>query len=167
MLNQIRKMIGLVILVARGQLPESYITEKAFKFDEYSVPTAPSLGLLLQRPVYEAYDARVQDPQANGTPARVPIGDLFLAEPYKQRVDEFREQMIYKQICDAEVESASAVQWCSRLWNNPAVIQNQLEEKADAKANSTASDIAAPATEPKNEDTPMASEPTVPATTTA
>ena len=155
MLNQIRKMIGLVILVARGQLPVEFITEKAFKYDEYAVPTAPSLGLLLQRPVYDAYDARVKDPQPNGTPARTPISDLFLAEPNKSRVDAFRERMIYKQICDTEIETASAVRWCSRLWNNPAVLQQKLEEAAKLAPAITPS-----ASVSVDESTPMAVEST-------
>jgi hypothetical protein len=133
MLNQIRKMIGILIMIARSQLPVEYLTEKAFKYDEYSVPTAPSLGLLLQRPAYDAYayDAKVK--VTGGIPDRPPISDLFLAEPNRSRVDAFREERIYKQIGDAEVSTASAYHWCSRLWNNSAIIQHEMEEKIARK----------------------------------
>ena len=126
MLNQIRKMIGLVILVARGQLPESYIMEKAFKYDEYPVPTAPSLGLLLQRPVYDRYDKSVK-----GNPDRPTIESLFCSEPYKSRVDAFRSQWIYQQIGESEMSHGSAYHWCSRLWNNPAVLQEATDRARD------------------------------------
>lgn len=78
MLNQIRKMVGALIIIARHQLDRSYLPEAALAFAEYSVPTAPSLGLLLDRPVYADYDQRLAAGNVRGqkgaAPAAAPGG---------------------------------------------------------------------------------------------
>lgn len=48
MLHQIRKMVGLMIAVVRG-LADMGIMEKAFGKDKVMIPTAPGLGLLLDK----------------------------------------------------------------------------------------------------------------------
>lgn len=46
MLHQIRKMMALVISVVRNLVPDSTI-EESFKPEKLEIPTAPSLGLVL------------------------------------------------------------------------------------------------------------------------
>lgn len=46
MLHQIRKMVAIIIAVARNIIPEETINE-AFKMDKMEIPIAPSLGLCL------------------------------------------------------------------------------------------------------------------------
>ena len=57
MLNQIRKMVGLVVLMARGTLPEELWT-KVFRQKGLFLPTAPSNGLYLDRLHFEKYDRK-------------------------------------------------------------------------------------------------------------
>ena len=47
MLHQIRKMIGMVIAVVRGDADESVITD-SWNTDRIDIPRAPGLGLMLQ-----------------------------------------------------------------------------------------------------------------------
>ena len=47
MLHQIRKMIGMVIAVVRGDADESVITD-SWNTDRIDVPRAPGLGLMLE-----------------------------------------------------------------------------------------------------------------------
>jgi hypothetical protein len=149
MLNQIRKMIGLVILISRGQLPPSYLS-KAFAFDEYSVPTAPSLGLLLQRTVYDAYDAKIRSqPGQGGEPlVRESLNALFLGPKYKCVIDAFRAKWIYATIGSAEMKTASAFKWCARLWSNPACVQQKEDEIYEAEEATKAAAPAAEAAQP-------------------
>lgn len=46
MLHQIRKMVAIVIAIARNIIPEEKINE-AFKMVKMEIPIAPSLGLCL------------------------------------------------------------------------------------------------------------------------
>lgn len=48
MLHQIRKMVSLVIGISRGIIDES-VFEKVFSTEKVRIPTAPSLGLFLDR----------------------------------------------------------------------------------------------------------------------
>lgn len=59
MLHQIRKMVGFLVLAARSPVPESIVSE-AFKPSKIHVPKAPALGLLLNSPVFEAYNKKVR-----------------------------------------------------------------------------------------------------------
>lgn len=59
MMHQIRKMVGMVALVVRcGCHPKRII--EAYGEDVISIPKAPSLGLLLERPVFDSYNKRVK-----------------------------------------------------------------------------------------------------------
>ena len=48
MLHQIRKMVGLIIMMIRTDTPQKLIPE-TFKANKINIPKAPSLGLLLER----------------------------------------------------------------------------------------------------------------------
>jgi tRNA pseudouridine38-40 synthase len=48
MLHQIRKMVGLIIMIVRTDTPLKLIPE-TFKANKINIPKAPSLGLLLER----------------------------------------------------------------------------------------------------------------------
>lgn len=47
MLHQIRKMVAVVVAVARNIVPEERINEAFKTMDKLEIPTAPSLGLCL------------------------------------------------------------------------------------------------------------------------
>lgn len=123
MLHQIRKMVGLVVAICQGLIPEAFLLgpkaegakAEAFSFNRYRVPTAPSLGLLLDRPHFAGYDKKV-------------LGDKSVAD--KQTFDqafsdvatelkEFKETNIMAEICKAEASTHACVDFLLML-NRPS-----------------------------------------------
>jgi tRNA pseudouridine38-40 synthase len=49
MLHQIRKMVGTLMAVCRGQVGPDYITKALNPSEVVYLPTAPGLGLLLEQ----------------------------------------------------------------------------------------------------------------------
>lgn len=60
MLHQIRKMVAMILLVVRCSCPKSRM-EQSFTHVKINIPKAPSLGLLLERPIFDVYNQRAQD----------------------------------------------------------------------------------------------------------
>lgn len=60
MLHQIRKMVAMVLLMVRSSCPTSRM-EHSFTDVKLNIPKAPSLGLLLERPIFDVYNQRAQD----------------------------------------------------------------------------------------------------------
>ena len=59
MMHQIRKMVSMATLLVRcGACPESKIRE-SYTPQKLSIPKAPGLGLLLERPVFDAYNEKI------------------------------------------------------------------------------------------------------------
>jgi tRNA pseudouridine38-40 synthase len=56
MLHQIRKMVSMAAMVVRCATPPERVRE-AMTAELFDVPKAPGLGLLLERPVFDAYNA--------------------------------------------------------------------------------------------------------------
>lgn len=54
MLHQIRKMVGLAVMVIRTRTPASIVIE-TFKEVRINIPKAPGFGLLLERAMYTEY----------------------------------------------------------------------------------------------------------------
>ena len=96
MMHQIRKMVGMVALMVRcgsdlKRIAESYGPEKI------SIPKAPSLGLLLERPVFDSYNKR-----AKANLGREPID----FGRFTKEMDEFKQREIYERIyCDEEKDN--------------------------------------------------------------
>jgi len=57
MLHQIRKMVGLVVMMVRTDTPVNLIAE-TFKANQINIPKAPSLGLLLERVRLTSFSSR-------------------------------------------------------------------------------------------------------------
>lgn len=88
MMHQIRKMIGMVALVVRCGCDPERIFE-AYGENAISIPKAPSLGLLLERPVFDSYNRRAKSE--------------FGKEPldfgkYEKEMQEFKQREIYERI---------------------------------------------------------------------
>ncbi len=93
MLHQIRKMISMVALVVRTGCPLERITE-AFKASKINIPKAPSLGLLLQNPIYEGYNKKLE---SFGHPQ-------LTFEPYEKEMEDFKMKYIYDKIYSEEAK---------------------------------------------------------------
>ncbi|KAI0840420.1 pseudouridine synthase [Hypoxylon sp. FL0890] len=97
MMHQIRKMVGMAVLVTRCGTPLSRIKE-SYGATRISIPKAPSLGLLLERPVFENYNKRARD-QYN-------LAELDFGN-YEKEIQEFKDSQIYRRIFELEEKENS------------------------------------------------------------
>ncbi|KAI5959243.1 PUS1 [Candida theae] len=93
MLHQIRKMICMATLVIRCDLPSGLITD-AFEPTRINVPKAPALGLLLENPVFDAYNHKLRDNAY----------DAIDFSAYEHEMADFKMKYIYDKIYDEEVK---------------------------------------------------------------
>ena len=87
MMHQIRKMVSAAAFVVRcgcheGRIQDTYLSDKL------SIPKAPSLGLLLERPVFDAYNQKLEEFGRE----RIDFGK------YDDRIREFKHREIYERI---------------------------------------------------------------------
>lgn len=97
MMHQIRKMVGMAVLVARCGTPFSRIGE-SYGSARISIPKAPSLGLLLERPVFENYNRRAVD--------QFKLDELDYGR-YEKEMREFKDEQIYRRIFELEEKENS------------------------------------------------------------
>lgn len=105
MLHQIRKMVGLVVAVARGHAGDQRMQD-AFANDKLDVPKAPGLGLVLERVHYDRYDSRYA---GDGVHAALAWPELAPA------LAEFAERHVHAGIVAAEREEGSMRRWLGTL----------------------------------------------------
>jgi hypothetical protein len=107
--NQIRKMIGLATLVARGRVSES-IFDSAFEPRTLlDIPVAPSRGLLLRRPLFAHYDTAC----ALTNQSELSLGRAFddaLLQPDHEGPS-FVRDVLEAEVCDPRGSHA-----CFRTW---------------------------------------------------
>ncbi|KAF9356898.1 tRNA pseudouridine synthase 1 [Mortierella sp. AD094] len=92
MLHQIRKMVGLIVMIIRTDTPLKLIPE-TFKANKINIPKAPSLGLLLERPMFGTYNRKVQGKN-----------EPLEFDPYNAEMEAFKEKYIYEGIIKEELE---------------------------------------------------------------
>ncbi|XP_077015640.1 pseudouridylate synthase 1 homolog [Tamandua tetradactyla] len=105
MTHQIRKMVGLVVAIAKGYAPENAL-QRSWGLEKLDVPKAPGLGLVLERVHFEKYNQR--------------FGGDGLHEPLDWSEEEgkiaaFKERHIYPTIVSTERDERSMAQWLSTL----------------------------------------------------
>jgi tRNA pseudouridine38-40 synthase len=94
MMHQIRKMVGMAVMLVRTAT-DKQVFDQSFEEPKMPVPTAPSLGLLLERPVFESYNAKF----ASGG-ERDPVEFT----PYNDDIEAFKQRYIYDEIVNYELE---------------------------------------------------------------
>lgn len=88
MMHQIRKMVAMAVLVVRcGCDPERIVD--AYGKTKISIPKAPGLGLLLERPVFDSYNKKAE---------RELKKELIDFSAYEKEIEEFKEREIYQRI---------------------------------------------------------------------
>jgi len=88
MMHQIRKMVGLAALIVRcGTKPD--ILEDTLTNNLYSIPKAPGLGLLLERPVFTSYNKK--------SAAQFDRATIDF-DKYEKDIEEFKRREIYNRI---------------------------------------------------------------------
>ncbi|ERF75508.1 hypothetical protein EPUS_08322 [Endocarpon pusillum Z07020] len=88
MMHQIRKMVGMVALVIRCGCDPKRIAE-AYGEGSISIPKAPSLGLLLERPVFDSYNKRAKSEHGK---------EAIDFSKYESEMEEFKQREIYERI---------------------------------------------------------------------
>ncbi|KAH8193547.1 hypothetical protein TruAng_012286 [Truncatella angustata] len=97
MMHQIRKMMGMAVLVTRCATDIERMAQ-SYGNDRIAIPKAPSLGLLLERPVFDNYNQRA-------------VGNL--EKPaidfanYEKEIQKFKDDFIYQRIYDLEEKENS------------------------------------------------------------
>ncbi|ORY01221.1 pseudouridine synthase [Basidiobolus meristosporus CBS 931.73] len=100
MIHQIRKMVGLVILMARTNTPLS-LMKKTFEEKKINIPKAPGIGLLLEKPVFGSYNKKAQG-----------MGrDAIVFDAYEEQIEQFKNKYIYDAMVKVENEENYFDQW--------------------------------------------------------
>lgn len=95
MMHQIRKMVGMAALVVRCGCPVERIGE-TFGNVDVAIPKVPGLGLLLERPVFDSYNAKAAEKFNR---------EKVAFTKYEQAMEEFKQREIYERIFREEEES--------------------------------------------------------------
>ena len=96
MMHQIRKMISTAAMIVRCGVDPQKVIPLTFGRERLSVPKAPGLGLLLERPVFDAYN----DKKLVGEFGREPVGFT----KYEIEMEDFKQKEIYDRIWREEAE---------------------------------------------------------------
>lgn len=93
MMHQIRKMVAMAVMLTRCGTPPGPAMKLSYGPRRISIPRAPGLGLLLERPVFDTYNQRAQN-QFGKTP--IDFGD------FEEAIRAFKDSEIYSRIWDVE-----------------------------------------------------------------
>ncbi|KAJ2959929.1 hypothetical protein NQZ79_g4658 [Umbelopsis isabellina] len=102
MLHQIRKMVGMLILMVRSATPTSLIS-KTFGPEKLNIPKAPALGLLLERPIFTQYNTRIAALEQSREPVDF--------DKYEHEIQDFKSKFIYSKIHEDEVNESIFDGW--------------------------------------------------------
>ena len=91
MMHQIRKMVGLACLMVRCGTPIERVSESYAK-QKMAIPKAPSLGLLLERPVFENYNRKAEQMDK----------ETIDFSKYEDEMLKFKQEHIYNRIFETE-----------------------------------------------------------------
>lgn len=122
MLHQIRKMISMATLIARCGTPVERI-DQAYGAQKINIPKAPALGLLLEAPVFESYNSRLE--KFGYTP--IDFAD------YQEDIDAFKMKYIYDKIYKEEVDENVFNAFFTYIDSFNKVTGAQGEESEDKK----------------------------------
>ncbi|MCJ1314584.1 tRNA pseudouridine synthase 1 [Agyrium rufum] len=92
MMHQIRKMVSMTALIIRCGCDEACL-ENSYSSTLLNIPKAPALGLLLERPVFDTYNAKIQCDEEKS-----PID----FEKHVAQITEFKQRQIYDRIIEEE-----------------------------------------------------------------
>ncbi|XP_052129000.1 pseudouridylate synthase 1 homolog [Frankliniella occidentalis] len=90
MLHQIRRIVGMIIALMRGKAPFDFI-HKSFNSPILPAPTAPSLGLMLEKQYFEGYN-RIHGHQ----------NEPLIWDEYDEEVEKFKNEVVVPRIVQLE-----------------------------------------------------------------
>ena len=88
MMHQIRKMVAMVAIVVRCGTPKERM-EESYGPKNISIPKAPGLGLLLERPVFDTYNGRAVSEFQK---------EKIDFDKFQTEMEEFKQRQIYDRI---------------------------------------------------------------------
>lgn len=109
MMHQIRKMMGLILAVIRKVI-DSSIFDVAFTEKLINCPTAPGLGLVLDRLCYDGYNRKYG---SDG------LFENLTWEECDEMVQQFHEKFIQSNILQCEIQDEHMLEWLENLLNYP------------------------------------------------
>ncbi|PWN31125.1 pseudouridine synthase [Jaminaea rosea] len=127
MLHQIRKMVGLIVMLARSPAPGPKLLNASLTTkDKIHVPKAPALGLLLNSPVFVGYNVKVRAHNAQlekmhkeGKIDETRKADQWREEisydPFRAEMEEFRMRHIYQTQYETEEREDEFAKWLNYL----------------------------------------------------
>lgn len=93
MMHQIRKMVGMAALVVRCGVEIDKLMPDSFTEQLYSIPKAPALGLLLERPVFDNYNTKATE--------KFDRAEIAFTK-YEKEMEDFKRREIYERIFGEE-----------------------------------------------------------------
>ncbi|GAB0095004.1 tRNA pseudouridine synthase A [Sergentomyia squamirostris] len=142
MMHQIRKMVGLALIVIRGHA-EIEVLHRAFTQARVNVPRAPGLGLVLDTLHYDRYNRRYGSDGIH-TP-------LEWTE-FEEEIQKFVKEEIYPVITNTEIKEKAMVEWLEKLYRH-----DFSENAADNESNDEGDETEDPAEGPENKETQKSS----------
>ncbi|KAG0139914.1 hypothetical protein CROQUDRAFT_136957 [Cronartium quercuum f. sp. fusiforme G11] len=117
MLHQIRKMMGLIILLCRTRTPSTLIPE-LYGPIKVRIPKAPGLGLILQNPHFDGYNKRIIE--FNQTHQNKPIHEDLIREiinpnKFLKLIEKFKKEILYKKMWEEEKNENGFGVWINYL----------------------------------------------------
>ncbi|KAI9164502.1 tRNA pseudouridine synthase 1 [Blastocladiella emersonii ATCC 22665] len=110
MLHQIRKMVGLAIMLLKTGTPRDAVQPALLTGDvKVNVPKAPGLGLLLEQCVFSVYNKKAADQDRE----QIDFGS------HSAEIDAFKRQFIYSKIVQEENETKCFQVWVEHLMRYP------------------------------------------------
>ncbi|ORY49567.1 pseudouridine synthase [Rhizoclosmatium globosum] len=103
MLHQIRKMVGLVVMMVRTKTPATLVA-KAYKEDRINIPKAPALGLLLRKPTFDSFNKQIKNQHEDSR-------KLIEFDNYADLVNPFVEEWVNKDMYKEESEKHVYMNW--------------------------------------------------------
>lgn len=96
MMHQIRKMVAMAVMVVRCGAPAQLITD-SYDARRISIPKAPGLGLMLERPMFDEYNKKAE------TIGKEPIDFA----KYNDQIQKFKDEHIYRRMFELEEKENS------------------------------------------------------------
>ena len=96
MMHQIRKMVSMATMIVRCGAHEDRMQE-SFESPKWTIPRAPALGLLLERPIFDAYNKYGRHKGANGR-------NEIEFDKHQKEIDAFKQKEIYERMWKDEAE---------------------------------------------------------------
>ncbi|KAF9565823.1 tRNA pseudouridine synthase [Agrocybe pediades] len=101
MLHQIRKMMAILVLSCRMGTPPRVISELYGQRSVF-VPKMPSLGLLLEEPLFDSYNQRMGVINEKLKPTDPEYRPLIDFDQYRDQINAFKEKFIYTNMRQVE-----------------------------------------------------------------